>query len=274
MIKKKGILLFMAGLMIWGLCSCTLADPKAGNRGADQLIGGFATLEQIDYEDGDEKIYAQIREEKGEIKEIRFDGMEGWGLYFLEKTEGAEKVNYPLFDRGMSPGSINAGNENSIEGTLYHSAGKRVVFYLTPVYRTSEGRIYLAPGEGAAGASTELTDGNALIQSIHSKIEGHVAGKAVGGSDLLVKAYLKGVYRSEKVVVKQFDQQGNLLKEENIDLSDPAETMNKAQAMAYAVVETHTKVGVQRKIFSQGEEIELFTFDNQGIGTLRTIKIQ
>ena len=175
-----------------------LAIPDAENPG-DRLMGVLITkgpMEEFDplalIEDGeyteytdDSRVYGTVSED-GRI--YKFGDIEGTVLVLHEVDEncyGFRLSGGPVSDINHSVNAFEEGAKHKIEGRVWVSAdAEDVILYMNPIYRTSDGRVYVMSGEGVyfepmggceyterlSGETTRKENGETCIFSVRVEI--------------------------------------------------------------------------------------------------------
>ena len=157
--NRKIINLLCAFAVILLLSGCSLAaEDGGGTQSKDQLIGALITRDYI------EKTYAEIRwnEDRNQIEGLHFEGIDGhYSIYSFYDYNG-EPVFYTQASEGLDYSTrykvadASETVEMNIKAYVVPEEREDNMYYLNPVYKDKENRIYIVAGNSASAA---LTDG-------------------------------------------------------------------------------------------------------------------
>ena len=253
-------------LMISLLTGCRLADKEKGQTSEDLLIGFFVTLDYIGSEDehGRERgpIYGK---EKGDT--YQFEDLKGYGMYFKMYDDAVSGVS----DGEIRELKITGGDQFSLEGTVYVEGGKKHSMYANAVYQTSDGKVYLMPGQ--TGCSAEFDEeGDELYQDM--KYESSEGFKTKHGElkKFSYKINMKSAPNLQKIVIKQFDKGDNVISTTAMNADSIRKQVKKLKNASYIMVEYYTKGRVERKI-CEGDTIEYSHTKKDGVIIIKDITI-
>lgn len=266
MSKKKYWAALGVVLMISLLTGCRLADKNKGQTSEDLLIGFFVTLDYVSSfdEQGQERgtIYGT---EKGDTYE--FEDLEGYGMYFKMYGDAVSAAS----DEEIRDLNIGGGDQFSLEGTIYVEEGKKHSMFANAVYQTSDGKVYLMPGQ--SGGSAEFDEyGGTLFQDMEYEPSEAFKTKYGGLTKFSYKVNMKGAPNLEQIVVKQFDKGDNVIATTVMDADSVKGQIKKVKGTSYILVEYHTKGKVVRKI-CEGDTIEYSHTKKDGVIVIKDIAI-
>lgn len=251
-------------LLVLLLTGCRLADKEKGQTSEDLLIGFFVTLDYVGSEDehGRERgpIYGT---EKGDT--YQFEDLKGYGMYFKTYDGAVSGAS----DEEIRDLKIGGGDQFSLEGTLYVESGKKHSMYANAVYQTSDGKVYLLPGQTGAMFDAE---GGALYQDMEYEPSEDFKTKYGELKKFSYKINMKSAPNLQKIVVKQFDKGDNVIAVTTMDADSIKEEVKKVKAASYIMVEYHTESKVERKI-CEGDTIEYSHTKKDGVIVIKDITI-
>lgn len=181
---KKLLFLVSMLLCLTMLCGCTLARPDMGAEAyttPDRLVGVYITTEHVDRFDfeayfndnasaivnggeisaSDASAYSgRVYAVKDESGNYVFPETNGIAYFFTYESDDVATYYASHGDVGISDTNTHFNSsetEDSIDlsATVYGIAGQSIqAFYLNPVYQTSDGDVYLLPGNGVSGSTS------------------------------------------------------------------------------------------------------------------------
>lgn len=251
-------------LLVLLLTGCRLADKEKGQTSEDLLIGFFVTLDYVDSEDENGRERGPIYgTEKGDT--YQFGDLKGYGMYFKTYDGAVSGAN----DEEIRDLKIGGGDQFSLEGTLYVESGKKHSMYANAVYQTSDGKVYLIPGQTGAMFDAE---GGALYQDMEYEPSEDFKTKYGELKKFSYKVNMKGAPNLQKIVVKQFDKGDNVIAVTTMDADSIRKQVRKVKGASYIMVEYHTEGKVERKI-CEGDTIEYSHTKKDGVIVIKDITI-
>ena len=238
------ICLLLAAMM--SLSACQLAVPDAENPG-DQLMGVLITkgpMEEFDplalIEDGeyteytdDSRVYGTVSED-GRI--YKFGDIEGTVLVLHEAGEncyGFRLSGGPVSDINHSVNAFEEGAKHKIEGRVWVSEdAEEVILYMNPIYRTSDGRVYVMSGEGAY---FEPRGGCEWTQSLSGETTRKENGETYIFS-VMVEITIIAAVPDETVTVIQMNENGEEIKRETFLADNMPEEFTTQAGTAFLLV--------------------------------------
>lgn len=266
MSKKRYETALAVILLVLLLTGCKLADKDKGQTSEDLMIGFFVTLDYVSEWDeaGKERgpIYGT---KKGDT--YQFADLEGYGMYFKTYDGAVSGVS----DEEIRDLHIGGGDQFKLEGTLYVETGRKHSMYPNAVYQTSDGKVYLLPGQGGSGA--EFDDaGGALWQDMEYEPSEAFKTKYGGLTKFSYRINMKGAPDLQKIVIKQFDKGDHVIAVTTMDADSIKETLKKAAGASYILVEYDTGGKVERKIVD-GDTIQYSHTKKDGVIVIKDITI-
>lgn len=314
--NKKFLAGVLALVMMLSLSGCTLAVEGAGGEGMvkDRLIGAFITTESLiafdmdayleeniedlikgndvkqeDTMQSDERIYATVdKHDSIETSdwEISFGDIEGI-KFFDAMWEGVGNSPFAMLtcdeeicDANTHYMSTDDSNGIELSGTIYilPKAGEMGdIYYINPVYQTSDGDIYTIPGDGnsvdglAHGADLTITLSEETTTTKDEETESYTGG---------VEISFKSAYEPTEILVHQMDADNQVVKTDKYAPGKMPEKMKAEKNTAYVIVETQQKNPENpdeclREIYGplEGGSTYMETFlvtENGGLGRMST----
>lgn len=308
--KNLKILLFLGVILAaCAISGCSLAVPDAGKSTSDRLIGAFITTEYLDLYDMDSylsdhassladgssimvgeeskyqgKLQATVDKSQGEdifSWKISFGNIEGQYLLMpvTEAGDGNKSVGNFCSDGISAPfihyNTTDNGEERDLSGTLYllPQKDKEQVYYVNPVYQTSDGEIYVMTGNGySTGNSDEEGDTMSATLSAENTV---TEGKISKTDQCTVTVKFAIQYRPVRTILYQMDASNKVLKQAAYNPSAVPEILETEPGTAYIMIENRKetpdgKLISERTIFdydSAQEEEKNFSvlapFENQ-----------
>lgn len=262
-------LVLLATFVVGMTGAVQLADKNASMAAEDRLVGAFITTEHLDLFDFDSyfaeneaeilsgseisasdtaayegRLYAKLVDQSPDMKDYIFEGVEGIRLFVADMTlENGETVN-AVFGDSISEGKSECfvtdnGTSNVLEGTLYFAAGDdSPVYYINPVYQSSDGRIYAVTGSG--GSFSGDCEGARYSQELKAEYSHTVDGETMKDS-IRVKVNIALMNPPEKTVLLQFDAKGNLLERAEYAPDETPDSLSPNKDTAFIMTESHSK---------------------------------
>lgn len=253
-------------LLVLLLTGCRLADKEKGQTSEDLLIGFFVTLDYVDSEDENGRERGPIYGTKKDDT-YQFGDLKGYGMYFKTYDGAVSGAS----DEEIRDLKIGGGDQFSLEGTLYVESGKKHSMYANAVYQTSDGKVYLMPGQ--TGGSAEFDElGDALNQDMEYEPSEAFKTKYGELKKFSYKVNMKGAPNLQKIVVKQFDKGDNVIAVTTMAADSIKEEVKKVKGASYIMVEYHTEGKVERKI-CEGDTIEYSHTKKDGVIVIKDITI-
>ena len=243
------ICLLLAAMM--SLSACQLAVPDAENPGGvekyDQLMGVLITkgpMEEFDplalIEDGeyteytdDSPVYGTVSEDGGIYK---FGDIEGTVLVLHEVDEncyGFRLSGGPVSDINHSVNAFEEGAKHKIEGRVWVSEdAEEVILYMNPIYRTSDGRVYVMSGEGVY---FEPVGGCEYTKSLSGETTRKENGETCIFS-VMVEITVIAAVPDETVTVIQINENGEEIKRETFLADNMPEEFTTQAGTAFLLV--------------------------------------
>ena len=243
------ICLLLAAMM--SLSACQLAVPEMENPGGvekyDQLMGVLITkrpMEEFDplalIEDGeyteytdDSRVYGTVSED-GRI--YKFGDIEGTVLVLHEVDEncyGFRLSGGPVSDINHSVNAFEEGAKHKIEGRVWVSAdAEDVILYMNPIYRTSDGRVYVMSGEGSY---FDPRGGYECTQSLSGETTRKENGETYIFS-MRVEITIIAAVPDETVTVIQMNENGEKIKSETFLADNMPEEFTTQAGTAFLLV--------------------------------------
>ena len=262
--KKRYMAALSVALMVLLLTGCRLADKDKGQTSEDLLIGFFVTLDYVGSEDESGQKRGPIYGiEKGDT--YQFEDLKGYGMYFKTYDGAVSGAK----DEEIRDFKIGGGDQYSLEGTLYVDEGKKASMFANAVYQTSDGKVYLMPGQTGAMFDAE---GGSLSQDMDYEPSEDFKTKYGDLKKFSYKINMKGAPNLQKLVVKQFDKGDHVIAVTAMDADSIKEQIRKVKGASYIMAEYHTEGKVERKI-CEGDTIEYSHTKKDGVIVIKDITI-
>ncbi len=290
--RKRTHTTFFAALAaaVFALSGCSLALEEAKQEGQDKLAGFFLTEEHINLgapdievnrrgeiviKDREERIYGTI----GPDDTVRFDGLEGIGLYTLRTGREGESHEVHIYtgDDAFSDCYFSSGAEgDSTEATVYVTQGGGPQgFYFNPVYQTQEGEIYVVPGSGLfSGSGAE--EGMSMSHTVSAETKEVLNGEEKKTTDSYT-LHITWALRPRRTEILFLDQENRVIGKvaqeqvEELLAGEGACQVSAPREAAYLILEQALEgteaERISRSICSRGEE-ELELMCDAGDGWL------
>lgn len=176
--RRKLCTVLMQALSVCFLTGCRLAleEAQIQDSAEDRLVGVFVTEEYVDrgtpeltMNSGGEVSFVENREgiegtlifDEHGPKDIVFDGIEGYGIYYIALWNEELKIytSYFIADDVFSDGhwtttENDTSEDNTMEATIYVRRDGPAGLYFNPVYQTARGDVYMQPGTGLSWAES------------------------------------------------------------------------------------------------------------------------
>lgn len=269
-------LVSVLALFVCSLTGCRLALEEAPVQDSteDRLVGILMTEEylaggipeltvnsrgEISFAEKSEKIDGTLVFDEHGPSDVVFEGIEGYGIYNITvwNEEQDSHTSYAIGDDIFSDGFFKAGDENSVEVTVYVEPGGPGSFYFNPVYQTAQGNVYMYPGtglswaEGMKGASSTHTMSQKRKVSTNGQeiVESNSFAFHITCVEQITSYRLLFMDRDSNVTdIMQGDELAEMWDAEQWELTVPSET-------AYLILEQEKENGeILRTICSRGEE--------------------
>ena len=223
-----------------------LAIPDAENPG-DRLMGVLITkgpMKEFDplalIEDGEYTEYTDDSPVYGTVSEdgriYKFGDIEGTVLVMHEDDENSRGLSWsggPVSDPKQSVNVSEEGTKDKIEGTVWVSAdAEEVILYMNPIYRTSDGRVYVMSGKGAY---FEPGGGYECTQSLSGETTRKENGETYIFS-MRVEITIIGAVPDETVTVIQMNENGEEIKRETFLADNMPEEFTTQAGTAFLLV--------------------------------------
>lgn len=280
------------------LCGCTLARPNMGAdayTSPDRLVGVYITTEHIDTFDFEayfsdnasliinggeiseadasaytDKVYA-VKDDSGNYV---FPDTKGISYFFT--CESDEVVTYYTShaDAGISDTNTHFNSSETKDGvdlsaTVYGIAGQSIqAFYLNPVYQTSDGDVYLLPGNGVSGnTSVGMIMSQTLSESHDIMSE---EGEMINQSTSVKIAY-SIIEKPLSYTFIEMDASSNEILRREYKIGSVPDEYTADKNTAYIIVETHYSDSTEYAVcpFDENEQAHIDTFiELEGMGVL------
>ncbi len=258
--------------MVMMICSitltgCQLAMPTINtNVTSDKLCGAFVTIGYYDlainnealndidvsfnskgeaiFDEGafstlsENRIEGKITEDKSNVI---FDGIQGYYMGILHQPiENGEYSNAIMCDPGLSDVkfavNVTDNSENQTgEATLYVSTKFQEIFYLNPVYLTSDGSYYTILGRAQGASFSGDISGSVCSQTLDSEITQTNDGSSKTEQSSY-KINVAVVDEVKKTTIKEMNQNDELLKTTEY-MPDSPDEFTVDSKTAYVIVE-------------------------------------
>lgn len=216
----------------------------------------------IDTTGYEQRIYAQevVEESATEDGQIcytttyNFDHVEGIALLdYLVTTvleDGTEVSSYWTGDCDEGFWDVHFGNKYT-EGTIYVPAWtENAVFYVNPVYRDEDGRLYLTGGTGIS--SQNMMPGASMWKNITQTQTVDNNGETTT-REREFKVIVKCVAFADTVTILQMDASHQILEQLTCTPESVPEEITPAEGCAYILVEQRTGDAVNRTLLQPGD---------------------
>lgn len=303
-IKKICLILSINLLLMVSLYGCQLANVDAEEvKTKDNLIGIYITREHLDlfdmetyFEDHADdfmseknievsnkyngKVYATANitteEENVETIAFDFDGIKGIAFFAptIYPTDSTDSYRLFTSDPEITDRKFTAGNETTLEGTLYMDAALDFVsFYINPVYQTSEGQVYLMTGSGMSSSGAGGLS-STMNETTSETIDGVTKNTAFN-----VVIHIEPRNATEKVIIKQMNDSDEVVVTTTITMGMVPEFVSKDPKTTYIILEDYGYnlegvIEIKREIIEKDEvSIACFFMGDDGIAVGEYITI-
>ena len=254
--KNKILFAALAALMMLTLLGgCQLARPDDGtDAGRDTLCGVFITLDYLDISEPEitldwegepqffypeARVYATRTEDENGFFDYTFEGIEGY-RFFMVQTQNADGTIYhsSIVEAPMEDVLTQiSDNGTMISGTIYFDVHcSDCVMFANPVYQMQDGRVYMVPGTGTGaeimGEGINLTV--TLSETTTQTTDGETNTKTME-----VKITAQGLNTNQEVILKQMDENDQVVDETVITQDSIPETIRVLPDTAYMILEEH-----------------------------------
>lgn len=304
-------------IMLVLLNGCSLAVSDAGeDGGGDHLIGAFITSEYLDLYDMDaylnnhaselmngkeitvtdtfgyeQRLYASIDKSSGgdySGRKISFGDFTGINFFSpLGIDDDGEKYWASVYDEGVCDTDVSVNisdteEEHNLSGTIYILPGKAdedIVYFVNPVYQTSDGRIYAVPGQGFS-TSGDSSEGECFAATLSGEITATENGKTkTERSSVTVNIAI--MYRPIGITLYQMDKEHQIVRKEKYKPDEFPEKIMLESETEYVLVEIEKEKlsgekMISRKVYDYKEELntlEIFYALENGIVAERETEI-
>ncbi len=297
-------LIFVAGLCGFTL----VQPDAAENAQNDRLIGVLITTEYLDLFDVEhylndnigkmdgeditisddnskyqDRLYATLKdrrltsEDSGEVvttKEYVFEGVKGFPYFYYTTYDGGETYNTASGNEAISDGQTNIsvtdeGERVTLDGTIYvASTDSNAVYYMNPVYQSSDGRVYAMSGSGMSFSGD--SEGLAGFQTMDATTTVTENGEKKTYS-ISIKTTISVMNPPRRVSVLQFDSDDAILSREEYLPGSLPETITPKQGCSYIILETiktspNQGETVSRTLYQMKDEtLESFYLRDDGV---------
>ncbi|MCH4889934.1 hypothetical protein EZV73_20305 [Acidaminobacter sp. JC074] len=271
MIKKIIIL-----VMCLSLIGCQLAkEDGAKVQSKDELMGVYITFDYVDLfdmekyleenaskivagkdiiieDDQRNRLYATYNEDLVDKYDFGIEGVLFANLSYTDEYGEVYKVSGDGYIHEVHIGSSNTSE--SIEGTLYLKSGGTRSIYTNPVYQTEDGQVYMLTGTGIS--ASEGSFGQTISESTTETIDGITSEKSFE-----VKVNVELIEPADAYVFKQFNEDDEMIKVEDIDLNNIPKSVQRDGDTAYMILEyCHDGQVVDRTLISDEDYMSLNVF--------------
>lgn len=285
------MLLLTTLIVIVMLSGCKLArEVKIKSQQEDELIGAVITQEYVNLFDWnsylkdnfqeimnghntvasgteyEQRLYATkkiVTTHGFETIDYEFEGMEG--ISMIIPTTYKPEINHTEIVSQCDPEitDIHVTTEegsSAVEGTIRYVPQEETMFYLNPVYQTASGEVYLCSGTGLSVST--VSDGEPQSHGASSQTISQTYKEEFNGETTERKYTIKINYEpqpdNEEYIIKQFNEQDQLIYEQVVDSETIPESIKKQEGTEYLLVEgiSYNKIGervVARSIVKENE---------------------
>lgn len=274
MLKKITAAFCLLAILI-ASAGCRLAKEDAGgDAGSDHMIGVLVTTEYLNLFDfegymndnlssvmkggemttvgDDQKYNGRIYATESEIPEgesvgpadYTFEGVDGLRYFIVSWSSTASTRPYHarIGDPGIGDGhtSINVtddGESLALEGTIYvaPTPGGRT-FYLNPVYKDSDGKVYVTSGSGV-GSDSGI--GDSFSQTMKSSTTVTENGKQKT-DEMSVTISISVMWAPEKIVILQMNSDNEVTARDEYAPGAAPDGFTPNSGAAYIICEVHS----------------------------------
>jgi hypothetical protein len=159
----------------------------------------------------------------------------------------------------------------TLKGTMYYSLSSvGTVYYINPVYQSSDGRVYAMDGHAGYMASESDAEDFMYAETLFetSNVKENGKNKKVTAS---IEISFAAMFEPERIVISQMNDDNDIIVRNEYKPGNTPEELAPKPETAYIIAETHKTDGagkevVTREIFTE-QDTELYTFylGNHGI---------
>lgn len=243
--KRKFAALLL--LLMLALSGCQLArEEHAPQQPAqDALAGFFITTAALDIPHAAPRLYARaVTPDTGEPLDFVFEGAAGFRCFSAVVSQADEMYRVLISDpgivgNGMHIRETDSGSSVDFSGTLYLWPREQMdtIYYVNPVYQQEDGQIYCVRGSGVH-ISAASAPGAAMTTTLTESHQTTVNGEAKTRSASAALS-IDTMYRPEKIVILQMDDQGLLLARNEYAPEHLPDCLSPVRAAAFLVCETY-----------------------------------
>ena len=185
-------------------------------------------------------------EETGETvttQDYVFEGIEGISYFWCTISDENGSYNSVSGGEALSDGhssisSTDSGEDISLEGTIYVTpATSQTIYYMNPVYQSTDGRIYTMSG-GGISFSGDSSEGEIFSRTLDAATTATVKGETNTYS-ISVKISINVMYPPQRICVLQFGPDGEILSRDEYLPGGLPEKITPEQECSYIVLETY-----------------------------------
>lgn len=304
--RKRFFAALLAACMILSGCQLAKPDDNSGTA-SDQLVGVLITMEYLDLWDTEAfltghtdeilagstitgqsrqqgKLFARLVEEAaggGNRSRYVFEGVDGIVLasYLIKPNDiqsneyWSSEVTEGICDVFFGHHAKDSGCDTTLTGTIYLEEGAAErVFYFNPIYQTSDGQVYLVPGDGMSFGGGLAGSAAHRINAEHTQTEN---GNGMSYScEIAVTMETAAPAREVRIYHMRSDHQ--ILRCDVYSADQIPAEISPARDSAYLIVEEHTADGSIRRALYQSSDssIPYFISWKNGICIQKPIIIQ
>ncbi|NLD48377.1 MAG: hypothetical protein GX660_14480 [Clostridiaceae bacterium] len=261
--KNKFVILLMAVVFSTVFSGCQLALKEAGEEKlTDNLVGVFVTFEsinligresidveklltkgkQVSYEENPVRIFAT----KNSGGKCVFEGIEGISLFYEKVYTDLERTTVMHGDEGFTDAKVNISDKSSeLSAKISYCGSENKIFFVNPVYQTSDGKIYTLPESGISGSGITKT-----MTETHTQTEN--GRKTEFKSSVSIT--LERVNEIEKIVVKQIGENDQVLGFTEITRDNIPDSIEVNSDTVYMIAENHNGMNEIERTLIKPEE--------------------
>lgn len=293
--RRRGAYCLALAMLLTAGCSLAQPEREDGEGQGDRFVGVCMVYEEPgsgDFYDnpnleeygadtvdlGDLGTHAFPRQVLFADEDGQFPGLDGHSMYALETVEEWGRSSTAVGDLDAASWNTNVtdeGTETDVSGTLYIGPPEDApadwstndipgVWHAYKVYQTADGRAYL---DGSGNTFHGGPMGITLKEEYSTSVNGETKKDSMS-----VKVEVEQVPRLERVIVRQYGEDGTLLDSTDVTLSEEPEAAVWREDAAWAVVEERDAVGTKRSVYDKpGPEDETVShtfvlLDERGVG--------
>lgn len=258
----KSIAVSIALTLSLPLTACTLARPELQNiqEQSDMLCGILAVVGELEES---LNVAAQAEGVCDPDGMFAFEGVEGSMLGIVEEVgEGEPTVHFvndgPFTEVKAHTNVTDEGRENRISGALLAPPGLAEPVFLYPVYRRSDGSVYVVFDGGGFQTGGVHDEGEVYTQSFRTSTTREINGKRETETTE-IEVSVKMSFPVERISLREYSGEHELLNVREIPRGTGEVTLQ--EGTAYVMVEEEkTDGGLQRSVYDldgirEGEEI-------------------